>query len=173
LSCTAQYCNVGAGGYAFAYSDSQNVAPEKPGPSTATLVSGSELCISGTVGQVLNMDYTDDWGCGIGVNLNQAMGTNTPVNGYTLTGAGVTVTTSAVPACTTARVILEQGGVAYCAPLNSGTQIPWGTFNAACWNNSGAFLTGAPTSGALKIQFVSTTTGSCPFTDFCITHIAL
>ena len=121
LSCPMQYCNLGDGGYAFAYSDSQNVAPQNPGPSTATLGT-TGLCISGSVGQITNMDYTDDWGCGIGINLNQAMGTNTPKNTYVPTGTGVTVDTSAVPSCTTARVILDQNGTGYCAPLTPGVE---------------------------------------------------
>jgi hypothetical protein len=167
-----QYCNVGAGGYAFAYSDSQNMPPQSPGPSTATLETNGTLCISGDVGQIANMDFTDDWGCGIGVNLNQTQGTNTPKNTYTPTGTGVTVTTSAVPSCTTARVIVDQSGTDYCAPLTSGTEIPWGSFNTMCWTNSGAFLSGPPSSESLKVQFVASTTEACPFTDFCITAIS-
>jgi hypothetical protein len=171
VSCTMGYCNTGDGGYAFAYSDSQNVMPQMPGPSTATLESNGSLCISGDVGQIVNMDYTDDWGCGVGVNLNQAMGMNTPKNTFTPTGSGVTVFTSAVPSCTTARVIIDQNGTDYCAPLTPGVQIPWGSFNTACWNNSGPFLSGPPSSQSLKVQFVASTSQSCAFTNFCITEI--
>jgi hypothetical protein len=167
------YCNLGDGGYAFAYSDSQNMPPQNPGTSTATL-STTGLCISGGVMQILNMDYTDDWGCGIGFNVNQAMGAMTAKNAYQLTGTGVTVSTSAVPACTTARVILDQNGATtYCAPLTPGVEIPWTSFNTACWNNSGSWLSGPPTSQAIKVQFVASTMQACPFTNFCITNISL
>lgn len=159
----------------FSYSDSQNTSPMTPGTSTATLATGSSVCISGKVGQITGSppDYTDDWGCGVGINLNQAQGNMTTANTYALTGTGVTVTTSAVPSCTSARVILDEGGVTYCAALTSGVLIPWTTFNTACWDNSGTALTGAPTSKAIKIQFVASTTASCTFSNFCITQVSL
>jgi hypothetical protein len=167
------YCNVGDGGYSFAYSDSQNMPPESPGPSTATLESTSTLCMDGTVGEVVNMDFSDDWGCGLGVNLNQAMGTATPENTYPMAGAGVTVESSPLPSCTTARVIVDEGGVDYCAPFMPGIEIPWASFNTECWTNAGTFLSGPPTSKALKVEFVASTTAACPFTGFCITGISL
>jgi hypothetical protein len=173
VSCTNAYCNLGDGGYAFGYSDSQNKPPQSAGTSTATL-SSTGLCISGNVMEVVASDYTDDWGCGIGFNLNQTMGTNTPVNAYALTGTGVTVSSSAVPACTSARVVLDQNGTTtYCAALTPGVAIPWSSFNTACWDNSGTFLTGPPTSQALKVQFVSSPSHACPFTNFCITGVSL
>jgi len=162
------------GGYATGYSDSQNQAPMSPGTSTSTLATGGALCISGTVGQVTGNDYTDDWGCGLSVNLNQAMGTGTTAGFYTLTGTGVIVDTTTVPSCTTARVVLDQNGTTtYCAALTPGVEIPWSTFNTACWNNSGTALTGPPTSQAIKIQFVASAMQACPFTNFCVTGMTL
>jgi hypothetical protein len=159
------------GGYGFVYYDGQGVPP---GPSTATLLTGSGLCFSGTVGQVMNMMFNQDWGCGIGVNINQAMGMNPPANTMTLTGAGITVSSSPIPSCTTARLVLDSGGSSYCAALTPGVEIPWGSFNTTCWMPSGGtYLSGPPTSPAVKVQFVSNTTASCPFTNFCITQIVL
>ncbi len=149
------------------------MAPQSPGPSTATLLTTGALCISGNVGQIVNSDYTDDWGCGLGLNLNQAQGVSTPKNGYLMTGSGVTVDTSAIPSCTTARLIIDQEGTAYCAPFTPGVLIPWATFNTECWTNAGTYLSGPPTSQALKVQFVASATGACPFTDFCITQVSL
>jgi hypothetical protein len=176
VSCTMSYCNIGLGGYGFAYSDSQNVAPAKPGPSTATLATGTALCISGSVGQITGspLDYTDDWGCGLGLNLDQAMGMNTPEHGYAFTGTGITVSTSAVPACTTARVIVDQNGASpdYCAPLTPGVEIPWASFNTACWDGTGTSLSGPPTSQSLKVQFVASATAACAYTDFCLNQVS-
>ena len=80
--CPTNYCTVGMGGYAFSYSDSQNVSPQSTGTSTAVLAADGSLCISGNVmalpANPMPADYTNDWGCGIGVNLNQAMGTMAP-----------------------------------------------------------------------------------------------
>jgi hypothetical protein len=173
VSCnaTTQYCNVGNGGYGFAYYDGQGTPP---GDSTATLQIASGLCISGTVGQVVNAMYSTDWGCGIGVNVNQAMGANPPANGLLLTGTGITVSTSAIPSCTTARVVIDDNGTSYCAALTPGVEIPWTTFNTTCYAPAmGTYLSGPPTAAAVKVQFVSTTTASCPFTNFCITQISL
>jgi len=179
MTCAMNYCStVGMGGYDFAYSDSQNKAPMMPGTSMATLASDGSLCISGTVGQIGMVggmpDYTDDWGCGIGVNLSQTMGMNTPTMAYQLSGTGVTVSTSEVPSCTTARVEIDDNGTAYCAALTSGVEIPWSAFNTECWMPaSGQALSAAPASIALKVQFVASASQACPFTDFCIDSISL
>jgi hypothetical protein len=181
------YCAAGTtgitgsmGGYAFAYSDAQNMPPMMVGGSSATLATDGSLCISGTVGQVMMVggmpDYTDYWGAGIGLNLNQAMGTNSPVMSDTLTGTSITVSTTAVPSCTTARIVIDQNGATpdYCAPLISGTATDISTFNTECWMpGSGDNATAPVASQALKIQFVTNTTSSCDFTDFCITGISL
>jgi hypothetical protein len=177
LSCPSNYCAFGDGGYVFGYADSQNMAPQKAGTSTATLAADGSLCISGNVMEATGTppDFSDYWGCGIGINLNQTMGTMTAKNTYTLTGTGVTVGVNAVPTCTAVRVVLDQNGAtpAYCADLTPGVEIPWSKFNTACWDGSGTALSGPPTSQAIKVQFVSNNMAACPFTNFCITDIKL
>jgi len=175
--CAGGDCTFGNGGYAFAYADS--TAPGT-GTSVATLATDGSLCISGNVmalpPNTTPAEYTADWGCGIGVNLNQ-VGDAGPT-GYLLTGAGVTVNVSGTPACLSAadiRVVIDQNGAlpAYCATLTPGVEIPWSAFNTECWMPaSGVALTAAPTSVALKVQFVTTST-ECVYNDFCITQIAL
>jgi hypothetical protein len=147
------------------------------GTSTATL-GMTGVCITGNVMQLppnpTAMDYTNDWGCGVGFNIDQAMGANPPANAVVLPGAGITVSTSAVPACTTARVILDNGGADYCATLTPGVMIPWSSFNTACWAPAtGTAMTGAPTSAKVRVQFVTSTTAACPYTNFCITSVQL
>jgi hypothetical protein len=180
LVCASNYCMFGMGGYAFGYSDSTNMVPPHAmmGTSMATLATDGSLCMSGNVMALpptpTMQQYSDFWGCGIGVNLNQMMGMNTPKNTYTLTGTGVTVNVSGLPTCTQARVVLDQMGATpeYCAPLTPGVEIPWASFNTACWNGTGMALTGPPTSQAIKVQFVTSST-PCTFTNFCLTQIKI
>jgi hypothetical protein len=167
------------GGYAFALADSQNMSPQLPGTSTATLASDGSLCISGNVmalpANPTAADYSNDWGCGIGVNVNQMMGTNMPINSTTLSGTGVSVTVNAIPTCTTARVIVTDSGTDYCAPLTgTSTTVPWSMFNTECWMPSkGQALSGAPTAvTAVKVQFVTSMT-ACTFSNFCIDAMTL
>jgi hypothetical protein len=142
--------------------------------SHAVLASDS-LCITGNVMALpptpTPADLANDWGCGIGVNLNQGDAGTTSMT-YVFTGTGITVTTTEVPPCTTARVVVDNAGQDYCAPLTDGAAIPWTTFNTACWDNSGTALAAPPASVAVKVQFVTSATGPCSYTDFCVTAIS-
>ena len=92
---------------------------------------------------------------------------------YTMTGTGVTVNVSGLPACTQARVVLDQSGSnEVCAALTPGVEIPWSAFNTTCWDNTGTALSGPPSSQSIKIQFVTSPT-ECQFTNFCLTQISL
>src|SRR5262249_13322975 len=75
-----------------------------------------------------------------------------------------------------ARIAVQDGGTYYCAPFTPGVAIAWTSFNTACWDDTGTFLSGPPTSPVLDIQLVTSTTNttqSCPFSNFCITKISL
>jgi hypothetical protein len=174
LSCPTNYCPLGNGGYEFVYADGDPPSKTPTGASHATLVNG-ELCMSGYVMALpinpTQTDFQNDWGCGIGVNLDQAMGTSV-INPFSLTGSGVIVWTTGVPPCTTARVVLTVGGVDYCAPLTDGVPIPWASFNTKCWDDTGTPLWGPPSSTDIKVQFVASTT-ACAFSSFCVTNILL
>jgi hypothetical protein len=166
------YCSVGDGGYAYTFTDSNS-----GGTSTATLsISSGSFCMSGNVEQIQLLDsglydYADDWGCGMGVNLNQVPGNNSPARVLTPSGAGITVSTTTVPQCTQARVQVNNGGSIYCAALTPGIPILWTEFNTACWDGSGAKLQGPPSTPYVNISFVTNTTAACAFNDFCVTHI--
>ena len=176
--CPTGYCTFGDGGYAFSYADGDAPATAT-GMSHATLATDGSLCISGSVMALpaapTAADYSNDWGAGLGTNLNQTMGMATPKMAYTFTGTGVTVTTSALPSCIAAsnvRVVLDQGGTnEVCATLTSGTEIPWSAFNTTCWTTGGTALTGPPSSDAIKVQLVTSMT-ACSYTDFCITSLS-
>jgi hypothetical protein len=181
VMCPTNFCTLGGGGYAFSYADSDN---EGAGTSTATLHSDGSLCIDGHVMALppnpSQTDYSNDWGLGIGVNLNQPMGMGTTKMPFQLTGTGVTVNVNSIPACQMAagmRVVVDQMGATpeYCAALTPsvlGKEIPWASFNTACWDGSGTSLTAAPNSDALKVQFVTGST-ACDFKNFCITEATL
>ncbi len=178
ITCPGGDCAFGNGGYAFSYADSQNPAPQPDGTSMATLATDDTLCISGNVMALPSMptqaDYSNDWGCGIGINLDQSADGGTPAP-YTLTGTGVTVGINATPSCPSLdniRVVLTDGAAMtqYCAPITPGVEIPWADFNTTCWMPStGTPLAGPPSSVALKVQFVTTAT-ACTFTNFCLTQ---
>jgi hypothetical protein len=180
ITCPANYCMVGGdmGGYGFTYADGD--MPATPtGMSHATLAM-NQLCIAtGHVMQLPAMptqaDYMNDWGLGIGVNLNQPMGVNMTPGTFTPGGAGITVMTSGVPSCvTTARVVIDNNGVDYCANYTDGMgMIPWSSFNTTCWDNKGMSLSGPPTAKQLKLQFVAVSAQACDFTNFCLTSISL
>jgi hypothetical protein len=144
----------------------------------ATLATDGSLCISGNVMSLppnpTAMDYSNFWGCGIGVNVNQMMGMNMPKGTFKLTGTGVTVNVSGLPACTQARVVIDDaaGATSYCAPLTPGKEIAWATFNTTCWDGKGMAPTGGTTTQAVKVQFVTSST-PCPFTNFCLTELML
>jgi hypothetical protein len=181
IMCANNYCSIGMGGYPYSYADGDGPMKTATGMSHATLAMDM-LCISGTVMQLpanpTQTDYSNDWGCGIGINLNQSMGMGdagggTPM-GATLTGNGITVSTNGVPMCTSARVVIDHGGKDYCAALTDGKEIPWATFNQTCWTTGGTALTGAPTDSThLEVQFVTTKANDCPFMNFCLTNVSL
>jgi hypothetical protein len=170
------------GGFPFTYSDSHNVASQEPGKSTALLASDGTLCMSGYVMRLppdpTQKQYEDYWGCGIGVGLDRAAkGGDAPDVPHTLAGTGITVDTTAIPACTTARIVLDDDGAKpeYCALFRTpGVEIPWRAFNTECWNNppTGKALTGPPATRAIKVQLVTSVLEACPFRDFCITRIS-
>jgi hypothetical protein len=176
--CPTGYCTFGDGGYAFSYADGDAPATAT-GMSHATLATDGSLCISGSVMALpaapTAADYSNDWGAGLGTNLNQMMGAATAKMAYTFTGTGVTVTTSALPACiseSNVRVVLDQDGTnEVCATLTSGTEIKWSQFNTTCWTTGGVALAGPPSSQAIKVQLVTTMT-ACAYTDFCIDAIS-
>jgi hypothetical protein len=174
ISCPMNYCSLGMGGYDFSYADGDPPATTPTGMSHATLTPG-ELCITGNVMALppnpTPTDYANDWGCGIGLNLDQAPGSMAS-NAYALSGSGVLVETTGVPVCTTARVLLSVGGVDYCAPLTDGALIPWSEFKTECWTNTGTPLSGAPSVSQLKVELVTSAT-ACSFSNFCLTNILL
>jgi hypothetical protein len=175
IVCGSNYCRVAMGGYAFSFADGDPPLATPTGMSHAMLVPG-QLCITGHVMAFppngTPTDFANDWGAGIGVNLNQRMGFGTPRMAFTPTGKGVTVNTNGVPMCAGALLVVDNDGTDYCTLFyDDGTEIPWTRFSTPCLSTIGTHLLGPPNATALKIQFVPTKEGACDFENFCFTRI--
>jgi hypothetical protein len=153
---------IGMGGYAYAYNDTMSTS----------CVDSNALCGSGST---VVMDSAGKyWGAGIGFNLNQAMATSStspPINTFAATGSGITYTLSAFASTGGMRIIVDQGGTDYCAPITSASgTVKWSSFNTKCWDNSGTVLSGAPTATHINFQVNSgMSTGSF---NFCVTAVS-
>jgi hypothetical protein len=115
-------------GYAFAGGDTTSTVTFPGGGTDFTKAMGV-LNISGTVGSATEAnEYAGS--VYFGFNIGQKVGgTNTKV---VPTGTGITVTCTgcATPAM---RVQLVSGSTQWCAPLTSGTAVPYTTFKTQCW----------------------------------------
>jgi hypothetical protein len=165
--------SIGMGGAAYAYVDT--------GGSTACVASSS-LCGKG-IAVAANGQYSTRWGGGIGINLDEAMGSPT-VNTIAVTSAGLSYSLSNLPPGARISVAncptpIPAGGCAqtswYCANLTatSGT-IPWTTFDNQCWSpGTGTKLTGPPQSlSSIDFNVPSAASTDTPW-DFCVTSLSL
>jgi hypothetical protein len=155
LSCgympSAASGGVAGGGYAFAFAD-ETLSP--PGRSSSCL-DPSAFCGAGTTVQVT--ESATDYGGGIGVTLNQAMGTDTPQNTYSLTGTtGISYALSNLPIG--ARLIVGDlngsSGTDYYVNLTTGRDtVSWSSFQCEVGCSGG--LTGPPTATHVEFEVPS------------------
>jgi hypothetical protein len=146
-------------GYDYAYGDM--------GPVTVYCAGANEACLAGQT-SVVNPPSYSYYGIGIGINLSKT----TPVQPVQLTGSGLTVKLSNVPAGG-ARVIVTVSGVDYCAAITTNPiVIPWGNFNTKCYDSppDGLALPFAPATPHIEVQAVSN--GSVNAIDFCIEQLS-
>ncbi len=115
-------------GYAFAGGDTTSTVTFPGGGMDFTKAMGV-LNISGTVGSATeeNMYAGNVY---FGFNIGQKVGGTNVAVAPTGTGITVTCTGCATPAM---RVQLVKGSTQWCAPLTSGTPIPYTTFKTQCW----------------------------------------
>jgi hypothetical protein len=163
LACPAGLCAIGNGGYDFTFSDT--------GPMTTICVAANSACAKGTLTPANPPSYSY-YGAGLGINLGPAAdgGMPAPVQ---LTGTGISVTLSNLPAGG-ARLQITVGGVSYCAPLTTASAtVPWASFNTKCYDSppDGVALTAAPASTNVEISLPSGTAEQS--FDFCIESITL
>jgi hypothetical protein len=152
----------GMGGYAYGYADT--------GGSTAC-VDATSFCGMG-ISAAINPPTYSNFGGGIGVNIDQAMGTGTAANSYAPTGAGVTYTLSNLPAAGV-RMVIGNGTNDYCAPLVSATgTVTWAEFNTKCYDTppDGLALTSAPPT--VHVEFQVPSVAAAQSWDFCVTALS-
>jgi hypothetical protein len=140
--------------------------------STACIDS-TAMCVTGSTA-VANSTGTI-WGSGLGFNLNQAMGTatnsNPTIGAMATTGTGISYSLSNLPA-QGMRILIDEGGTNYCVPISTASgNVSWAAFNTKCWDNTGTYLTGAP-STATHIEFQVTSDAAPTSFDFCVTSVA-
>ena len=153
---------IGKGGYTYAVAD---------GMGSTGCVDSGVLCGKGSTASNTASPSTI-WGVNVGLNLNQVQAAGATAEAYAVpaSATGVVYALSNLPT-QGARVVVDNGGVDYCAPLltAAGTLL-WATFNTACWDDSGTSLKGAPQSAThVQIQVVAGPLAA-PF-DFCVTSL--
>ena len=163
LSCPNGKCMVGAySGSAFTYTD---------GTSTICM-SANSLCAAGTSNTLSSTDTTTNWGIVFGFYLSPTS-TATNLVGVQLAGLGISVKLSSLPTGAQARVQVTVGASNYCATMSTASQtLPWTSFNTACWNNTGTYLTGAPTAATLIAITVNSEPGVAGSFDICVTSLS-
>jgi hypothetical protein len=177
LSCgylaSAASGGIAAGGYAWPFSDS-TLTP--PGGSTACL-DLTAFCGAGTSVVQSAANFADPYGGGLGVSLNQAKGSNTAEDAYSLSGTeGISYAVSDFPVGL--RLIVGNldatgsAGTDYCVNLTeANAQVSWTSFNTMCWNpGSGTQLTGPPLATHIEFEVTSSTT--VRRWNFCVTTLS-
>jgi hypothetical protein len=172
LDCPNGYCALGNGGQTFAYSDSD---PPGTGTSTASLVPGSKVCVTGTAAQVPDANaFPVYWGAGVGINLDQSQAPGSTPAVFVPTSTGVSYALDNLPP--NARILIGDATLAgdYCYNLTSASGIiPWTSFAKECWaGGANTPLAGPPTDAtSIRFQVYTDTNAAHPF-DFCVTNLS-
>jgi hypothetical protein len=152
---------LGDGGYAYSYSDTAK------GGASSVCLDPLALCGAGSTGAMSALT----WGAGIGVNLNQAMGTSPPVGMFAATGSGISYTLSNLPS-QGASLIVDNGGMDYCAQLSAtSATVKWSDFNLTCWAPTPAGALSGPPSTATHVNFQVDAAAAVATFDFCVTAV--
>ena len=164
IACPGGKCAVGS------YSGSGFTASD--GIASTICLSANSLCAAGTTNTAQSADTTTNWGTAFGFSLSPSS-TGTNLVGVQLGGSGIAVTLSSLPTGALARIQVSVGSGNYCAAMSASSQtIPWTSFNTACWNNSGTYLTGAPTAATQIAVTVNGEAGVAGSFDLCVTSLA-
>ncbi|MGO9665308.1 MAG: LamG domain-containing protein [Polyangia bacterium] len=164
IVCPGGKCTVGAySGSSLTYTD---------GTSTICM-SANSLCATGKTNTLNSTDTITNWGVVFGFDLSPNS-TSTNLVGVQLAGSGISVKLSSLPTGAQARVQVTVGATTYyCATMSAASQtLPWTSFNTACWNNTGTYLTGAPTAATQILITVNSETGIAGSFDLCVTSLS-
>ncbi len=163
---------VGVQGYFYTYSD--GFASILPASFSAA---GTQICASGTTAAVVGMNYATYYGAGIGLNLNQAAGSNMPpmvydFAGHQVSGFTFTISGTAIPSGLVVGLRVQGSTTSYCqkVPVAGTYKVTGTSVHADCT----AAVPGGPLA-ATAIDAISwLVTGQAaavPF-NFCITNLA-
>jgi hypothetical protein len=162
-------------------------APSAPdGGGAGFPPSNAGMCLTGTAAQVVGTppDYSNIFGIGIGLDLNNTGGTKAPYDAQSHHVVGFEFDVSGLPASGTVRVEIpipgtDASGDAYSETVAAGT-----THMAITWSDPGFGPSFPPPTGVTEpafdpskvesIQFhvVTETSASVPVTSFCIANLA-
>lgn len=130
---------------------------------------GTEICVTGEVGQVVDGDYSV-WGAGLGFNFANEASWDASAAGI----SGVSFNITEIPAGTATRVIfVDSADTGYCAEITApGAQSFSFTDTAVdCWDTAAAGAMPAPTDiKAVQWQVATNADASYPF-SFCISDL--
>jgi hypothetical protein len=149
-----------------------------PGDTTVTLgqlATPTSVCVSGVASQVIEMNYAQYWGGGLGLNLADPGGGAAP-GPWTpgaVTGFTFTVTGTMIPANFRFNAVSPAGGDPYCGDIATGANsIALTSLLQACYNGAtaGPALTTATPITSIQWQVVTGTDATTPF-DFCIENL--
>jgi len=154
-------------GFAWTATNGEGEVIDPPCGSSNCFV-GSTLCTSGTIpAEVADVSYP-----GVMLGWSVAQSKEGGKETWTASGAGITVDFTTGGATGQARVMVQSGGIDYCAVAKSGTAIPWSQFAVGCWEggpNSPAFTAGKEVD-AIVVQ-LNSAPALQTFTDFCLTSV--
>jgi hypothetical protein len=106
----------------------------------------------------------------IGWNVNGATGTwPLPSSG------GITVTFTNPTSAPTRIQVQDASGNAYCAPLTSGTAVPWSSFESKCWTTLDAGAAPIPAGTLIQqamVEVVGNATTAVKY-DICVESISI
>jgi hypothetical protein len=139
--------------------------------TTSNWSSATALCVTGSV-PVADAPTYASWGLNLGANSTDPAG-----NGLGQSFTTIAITVTGTPAIGLRAVVHRKDdslSIWYCAPLISGTAIPFTSFNTACWNSppNGTALTAADVPNIDQI-FVQVYAGPAAITvtNLCFTGI--
>ncbi len=164
---------IGIQGYFFTYSDMGGSSIMPADFSAAA----DEICVTGTVGQVMDDDYSATYGAGLGFNFNQTTGSS-DANTWDATAAGISgiqFNISSFPTGAGMRVIFQSGGSDYCAPITAGgaQTVNFADATKTCYDAADPGPSGSATTLEQVKWQVTTDADATHDFDFCLTDIAL
>jgi hypothetical protein len=149
------------------------ITSASPCATSTNWSSSTALCVTGSIPALPEVptatDYANNWGIQVGVNAkdpNAAIGQAFTTIALNISGTPLSGL----------RIELHRAGDAvgttYCARWTSSDPVPLTSFNTACWNNGGTYLTAADAATIDKVGLqVTSGAAAITVTNLCIASI--